>query len=181
MLRAIPPATEGAESPESPAESDRSARYDPETRELARQLWGFVHGRNAEAVARAMQAGFPGIEARTIRNWALDEGWAERIAADVRAIAPALREQIVVDLIAGAAEGAAHLRAVVRGEAKAEAPRVNAALGLVDRAGVAAARPGPPLALPGGDGPAPAGPPDDATDEELARYLARRLAEGRGR
>ncbi len=128
-------------------------RHDAEVRELARQLWGFVHGRNAEAVARALAAiaekcpeergpadadwpdGAPVPTARTVRRWAEEEGWAERVERDIVAIAPGIYQSIVVDLIAGAAEGASYLRAAVRGDRPAEPARVNAAHGMLDRAG----------------------------------------------
>ncbi len=36
--------------------SHPGTRYDGEARELARQLWSFKHGRNAEAVVRDLAA-----------------------------------------------------------------------------------------------------------------------------
>ena len=130
-----------AERTESQAGAEHVDRYDDETRELARQLWTFRLGRNAERVAEELRESFPRLEARTVRYWATRDRWAERAAADIAAIAPALHQSIVVDLIAGAGEGVQHLRAVARGEVKAEPARVNASVSLLHMAGYAP-RPG---------------------------------------
>lgn len=126
-------------------ESDRGTRYDDETRDEAYQLWAFRYGRNAERVAEAMQERFPGLDGRTVRYWAQRDDWAVKVRQDLTALAPAIQQAIITDVIAGAGEGAQHLRAVARGEAKAEPARVNACLGLLDRAGFGA-RPAQPVA-----------------------------------
>ena len=87
------------------------------------------------------------MEAHTIRRWAVGGRWAGRTAADIVSRAPDLPASIEVDLILGAGEGAHHLRAVARGEVKAEPARVAAPVALLDRAGHAPRpgdSPGPP-------------------------------------
>ena len=130
-----------ADTADTRAESGHGTRYSDEIRELARQLWTFRFGRNTERVAEAMQEKCPNLDARTVRRWALDGGWAVRAGQDVAAIAPAIHEAIVVDLIAGASEGAQYLRAAARGDVRAEPARVNASISLLHMAGYAP-RPG---------------------------------------
>ncbi len=126
-------------------ESHHGTRYTDEARELAYQLWAFKHGRNASSVAAAMQDEHPGLDERTVQRWAKDGDWVVKVRQDLTALAPAIQQAIITDLIAGAGEGAQHLRAVARGEAKAEPARVNACLGLLDRAGFGP-RPAQPIA-----------------------------------
>jgi hypothetical protein len=120
----------------SPSPSTTATRYDAEARDLARQLWGFKHSRNAAAVARELGWTYPGLDERTIRRWAADEAWAVSIARSCRELAPAIHEGILVDLLAGAAEGASYLRAAARGDEPAAQARVTAAVALLDRYGV---------------------------------------------
>ncbi len=120
----------------SPSTSTNATRYDAEARDLARQLWGFKHSRNAAAVAREMGRSYPGIDERTIRRWATDEAWAVSIAQGCRELAPAIHEGILIDLMAGAQEGAAYLRASARGDENAAQARVTAAIALLDRYGM---------------------------------------------
>ena len=54
--------------------------YDEEAHDKAFQLWAFVHGRNFAAVAKALQADFPGLDERTIAGWAKADGWPDRVA-----------------------------------------------------------------------------------------------------
>ena len=155
-----------------PFSSHTGTRYDGETRERARQLWSFVHGRNGEAVAAAMQEECPGLEGRTVRRWAAEDGWAERVERDIRELAPAVHGATVVDLIAGSGEAIGYLRAAVRGEQKAEPARVNAALGILDRVGFGR-REGPLLPEPAAAGDAES----EAETGEQATERARRMLE----
>ncbi len=125
-----------AEQPLVRVPSTTSTRYDDEARDLAWQLWGFKHSRNGEAVARELQETYPGIDGRTIRRWADEGTWAETIPQQIRALAPAIHEGILIDLMAGAAEGASYLRAAARGEERAVQARVTAAIALLDRYGL---------------------------------------------
>ena len=150
--------------------SHHGTRYGADTRDAAYQLWAFKHGRNAEAAARELGEECPGLEGRTVRRWAAEGGWAERVEREVVALAPAVHRATVVDLIAGAGEAAAYLRAAVRGEQRAEAARVNAAVALLDRAGF-----GPP---PGGrlEPDPPPGVAAEAAGLGVEELLRRRLA-----
>ena len=124
-----------AETRVVPLDSHRGTRYSAEDRERVREAWFFLHSRNAEATARALQGEFPGLEGRTIRYWAAEEGWAAWGEDRLAALAPGIADSVKVDLIAGSVDAAAYLRAAVRGEAKAEPARVNAAVALLDRGG----------------------------------------------
>jgi hypothetical protein len=148
--------------------SNVATRYPDEARDLARQLWGFKLSRNAEAVAREMQTDYPGIEGRTIRRWADDGRWAETITQQVRALAPAIHEGILIDLMVGAAEGAGYLRAAARGEERAVQARVTAAIALLDRYGLSPRT--DPFHLPAlPDGETIDMSPDAARERMLAR------------
>ncbi len=115
--------------------SHNGTRYDAEIRERVRESWFWLDGRNAEAVARRMQAQCPGLDARTIRRWATDEGWAAWGEEHVAELAPGIHRSVVVELIAGAHEAAVYIRNASRGTAIASPARVNAANSLLDRAG----------------------------------------------
>ncbi len=102
-----------------PPSSHHGTRYDPETRELAYQLYAFKHGRNAEAVARELGADegkCPGLEGRTVRRWAVEGGWADRADREIRELAPAIHAANVASLIAGSAEAVQAVREIQRGE-----------------------------------------------------------------
>lgn len=123
-----------------PPSSHHGTRYDGETRELAYQLYAFKHGRNAEAVARELGAEggkCPGLEGRTVRRWAVDEGWAARSDREIRELAPAIHACNVTSLLAGAPEAILALREVARGEGDPlkMGHRVKAAVAILDRTG----------------------------------------------
>lgn len=115
-------------------------QWPDETRELAYQLWAYVHGRDAKAVAATLaREHHATVPERTLQHWASSGRWAERAAGDLAAIAPALHQGIVADLILGAVESARLLRRSVSPDtAPDERPdkvAVTAALALLDRAG----------------------------------------------
>ena len=119
-------------------------RYDPSTRDLAYQLWAFRHGRNAEKVAAELQDACPQLDGRTVRRWAVEEGWAERADREIRELAPAINESNVASLISGSPEAVQALREVARGDFPASAAgwaaaRVKAAEAILQRTGYPAA------------------------------------------
>lgn len=137
------------------------ADWSEDTRELAYQLWAFVHGRSARAVAAALATEHgAAVPVRTVQHWASSGRWSERAAAELSAIAPDLHAGIVADLVLGAIDAARTLRRSVAEGAGTDRPdkvQVQAALALLDRAGysplgrVAPARidaPAAALALP---------------------------------
>ena len=160
--------------------SHTGTRYDASTRDLAYQLWAFTHGRNASSVAVAMQREHPNLDERTVQRWAKDGAWAGRVRADVRALAPAIHEAIVVDLIAGAQEAAAYVRAVVRGDdpSVVHQTRVTAALGLLDRAGFAVRKDAGPLA-PAPPAPAVEAIPESTDTADIVRRMERLIQDSR--
>ncbi len=102
-----------------PPTSHHGTRYDPEMRETAYQLWAFKHGQNAEAVARELgrdDGECPGLEGRTVRRWATDGAWAERVAREIHELAPAIHAANVTSLIAASPEAIATVRAINRGD-----------------------------------------------------------------
>lgn len=115
-------------------------QWPEEIRELGYQLWAYVHGRDASAVASALAREHDArVPVRTVQHWASAHGWGERATAELSSIAPALHEGIVADLILGAVESARLLRRSVSPDVPAdERPDKNAlvaALALLDRAG----------------------------------------------
>lgn len=117
------------------------AEWPEEMRETAYQLWTFIHGRSCRAVAQAISAEQRvALPPRTVQHWAATERWEERAAAELAAIAPAIHQSIVADLILGAQEAARTLRRSVAeddgsGAARPDKTQVQAALAILDRAG----------------------------------------------
>ncbi len=127
-LRALPPT------------SHHGTRYDAETLDLAYQLYAFKHGRNAEAVARELGAEngkCPGLDGRTVRRWAKEQGWAARSDREIRELAPAIHASNVTSLVAASPEAIQALREVARGEGDplTMGHRVKAAVAILDRTG----------------------------------------------
>lgn len=118
-------------------DSTVGTRYDRECYELARDLWAFVHSRNAASVSRDLQTEYPGIEARTISRWARLDDWAAWVEQRFRDIAPGIQRAVVIELINGSLDAARYLRRAVRGDDPASGPRVIAATNILDRAGFA--------------------------------------------
>ncbi len=118
----------------------RNNRYDASTRDLAYHLWAFRHGRNAEKVVAELRDSCPQLDGRTVRRWALEEGWAERADREIRELTPGIRESNVASLIAGSPEAIQALREVARGDfpvsaAGWAAARVKAAEAILQRTG----------------------------------------------
>lgn len=132
----------------TPPTSYRGTRYDQDCRRKARELWAFVHSRNGEAVARAMQEEYPGIEGRTIRRWAEEDEWAAWVDAAIVDLAPHIHRSMVVDLILGAAESSRILRAMQRGELPPDPVKARICFGFMDRVGFTPRTSGEPLAPP---------------------------------
>jgi len=174
----------------------KGQEYGSDIREWARQRWTWQHGRNAAAVAREMRSRCPHIDADTVNRWAARDGWATKARDDLKALAPAIHESIVTDLIAGAGEAAAYVRTVVRGDdmsadyprdpetgkptrdVAAHQTRVTAALGLLDRAGFAPRKDAGPLTPPASASPAEVIP--DTTDTaSLVQRMQRMIQDSR--
>ncbi len=94
----------------------KSLPYDEETEALAYQLWAFKCGRRVKDVVRQLSTEERGRvpDEHTIRRWAREQGWAEKVRQDIRSIAPDLTEQTIVELILGRAESVTYLRKVVQ-------------------------------------------------------------------
>ena len=113
-----------------------------ETKEYAFQLWAYICGRNAGAVARKLREEnllpreMPHVRVQeTVAHWAKRYNWRLRVTHDFAMIAPDLHDQLAQEIILGARSSVAHLRHVVDGETKPDGNRIRAALGLLDRAG----------------------------------------------
>jgi hypothetical protein len=122
-------------------------KHDEETRELAYQVWAFEAGRKpAQTRAVLLQSYETDVPLRTIHDWVKRYSWAERVDADLAAIAPDIRRQTIAEIILGSLEGARLLRRSVQdGVEREERPdkvQVTAALGLLDRGGFSHIGPG---------------------------------------
>lgn len=122
-------------------ETDRRAvRHSDDVKERAYQLWAFQASRRAKIVSDLLASGELGdpvdVTERTIRNWATDDGWADRVRRDLRAIAPDMQEQTIAELIMGALSGARYLRAVIEDRAEPNKDKVASSLGAIDRSGL---------------------------------------------
>lgn len=111
-----------------------------DARQVAYELWAFRCGQNCSAVARILADEYgEAIPERTVRYWAESEGWAARVRDGLRQLAPATREQTIVELIFGALEASRYLRGVANGDVDLDKvtgkTRVTAAIAILDRGG----------------------------------------------
>lgn len=120
-------------------EGRRAGEWPDSVRELAFELWAYKHAGNCEKTAEAIAKGPDGypVPARTIREWATAHNWAERKITKMAEWAPAIREQVVTEVIAGSIDAIAYVRAIVSGEEEPDKVRLTAAMTVLDRFGVA--------------------------------------------
>lgn len=118
---------------------DTGRRYTSNHRDLAYQLWAFVCNRSAEKVSAEMLSGNWGdsvdITSRTIRNWATDEKWEERVREDMQRIAPDIRAGIMSELLLSGKEAAEYVRGVIRGSESPEKTRATVSLAVLGMLG----------------------------------------------
>ena len=90
--------------------------YEEGTIELAYQLWAYQCSRRVRDVVQALERDGSGRipDEHTVRRWAREQDWSRRVADDIKAIAPDLTSQAIVDLVVGRAEALTYLRRVVR-------------------------------------------------------------------
>lgn len=141
--------------------------WSKETKEYAYQLWAYICGRNAGAVARRLREEnmlpreMPHVRVQeTVAHWAKKYEWRLRIKSDFKVIAPDLHDMIAQEVILGARESVEYLRKVVGEPGKHDANRVRAALALMDRAGFTPIRHRDPVVFD----------PQVMSDEEVTAY-----------
>lgn len=114
-------------------------RYTDEERELGYELWAYVCGENAEEVAVMLGREGITVPGRTVRDWAVRYGWAERMATELDTLAPAIRARTARELVIGGLEAARTLRRSVRADLdpgdRPDKTAITAAVALLDRAG----------------------------------------------
>lgn len=167
---------------DTPATDPRGVRHPDDVKERAYQLWAFQASRRVALVSDLLAAGEIGepvaVPSRTISRWATDDGWPDRVARDLRAIAPDMREQTVGELIMGALGGARYLRAVAEGrEPKPDRDRVTSSIALIDRAGLShVGKSDPSATLSGGSSPARLASVAGLSDDDLDQLERQALA-----
>lgn len=110
-------------------------RWPDDAKETAREVWGFLAGQNVAKACVILQDQYElTIPYRTVADWVERYQWQDRLVADVKAIAPAIRDNTVIELIFGAYEGAKMLRNQLTQE-KPDKTHTASAIALLDRAG----------------------------------------------